>query len=130
MSHTSVFEMSNGLPDDFSSSTRFLPGTPVDWDQGTELTRHAEITLATKMDIYFCDPHSPWQRGSNENTNGLLRQYFPKGTDLSVHSPQRLLEVATELNARPRKTLGGITPAKAMQRLLFDPERPIVATTA
>jgi IS30 family transposase len=92
--------------------------------------KHAEITLATKMDIYFCDPHSPWQRGSNENTNGLLRQYFPKGTDLSVHSPVRLLEVATELNARPRKTLGGITPAKAMQRLLFDPERPIVATTA
>ena len=94
------------------------------WDQGSELAKHGEITLATKMDIYFCDPHSPWQRGSNENTNGLLRQYFPKGTDLSVHSPQRLLEVATELNARPRKTLGGLTPAKAMQRLLFDPERP------
>ncbi len=100
------------------------------WDQGTELAQHREITLATKMDIYFCDPHSPWQRGSNENTNGLLRQYFPKGTDLSVHSPARLLEVATELNARPRKTLGGITPAQAMQRLLFDPETPIVATTA
>ncbi len=101
------------------------------WDQGTELTRHRQITLATKMDIYFCDPHSPWQRGSNENTNGLLRQYFPKGTDLSVHSPQRLLEVATELNARPRKTLGGITPAQAMQRLLCDPSEPIVvATTA
>ena len=100
------------------------------WDQGTELAQHREITLATKMDIYFCDPHSPWQRGSNENTNGLLRQYFPKGTDLSVHSPERLREVATELNARPRKTLGGITPAQAMQRLLFDPETPIVATTA
>ena len=99
------------------------------WDHGTELAQHREITLATKMDIYFCDPHSPWQRGSNENTNGLLRQYFPKGTDLSVHSPARLLEVATELNARPRKTLGGITPAQAMQRLLFDPETPIVATT-
>jgi IS30 family transposase len=100
------------------------------WDQGTELARHAEITLATKMDVYFCDPHSPWQRGSNENTNGLLRQYFPKGTDLSAHSPQRLLEVAHELNARPRKTLGGLTPAEAMQRLILNPGQPIVATTA
>jgi IS30 family transposase len=130
------------LPDDHSATAvrdgllatiKTLPDhlrKSLTWDQGTELTRHAEITLATKMDIYVCDPHSPWQRGSNENTNGLLRQYFPKGTDLNVHSPARLLEVATELNARPRKTLGGITPAKAMQRLLFDPERPIVATTA
>ncbi len=100
------------------------------WDQGTELAQHRQITLATKTAIYFCDPHSPWQRGSNENTNGLLRQYFPKGTDLSVHSPERLLEVAAELNDRPRKTLGGIAPAQALQRLLSDPETPPVATTA
>ena len=100
------------------------------WDKGTELAQHRQITLATKMAIYFCDPHSPWQRGTNENTNGLLRQCFPKGTDLSVHSPERLLEVATELDARPRKTPGRTTPAEALQRLLFDPEPPTVATTA
>jgi len=80
--------------------------------------------LASEMSIYFCDPHSPWQRGSNENTNGLLRQYFPKGTDLSVHSAGRLIEVAAELNARPRKTLGMKTPAEMMQQLLFGPLAP------
>ncbi|MFZ0120354.1 MAG: IS30 family transposase [Pseudonocardiaceae bacterium] len=88
------------------------------WDQGTEMARHPEITLATDLPIYFCDPHSPWQRGSNENTNGLLRQYFPKGTDLSVHSAAHLAEVADELNTRPRKTLGWDTPAQALKRLL------------
>ena len=101
------------------------------WDQGTELAQHQAITLGTDMAIYFCDPHSPWQRGSNENTNGLLRQYFPKGTDLSAHSAEHLAAVAAELNGRPRKTLGFITPAEAMQRLLSDPEKPVVvATTA
>ena len=100
------------------------------WDQGRELTNHADLAVAADLDVFFCDPHSPWQRGSNENTNGLLRQYFPKGNDLSVHSPERLLEVATQRKARPRKTLGGITPAEALQRLLFEPGTPIVATTA
>ena len=88
------------------------------WDQGIEMGRHTEITLATELPIYFCDPPSPWQRGSNENTNGLLRQYFPKGTDLSVHTAAHLAAVADELNTRPRKTLNWDTPAQALARLL------------
>ena len=88
------------------------------WDQGKEMGHHAQISLATDLDIYFCDPHSPWQRGSNENTNGLLRQYFPKGTNLAVHSREHLEQVADELNSRPRKTLGWKTPAQALDEFL------------
>jgi IS30 family transposase len=97
------------------------------WDQGMEMTNHKAIAKATDLDIYFCDPHSPWQRGSNENTNGLLRQYFPKGTDLSLWGAGYLDQVAAELNGRPRKTLGWRTPAEALNELLSNP--PAVAST-
>jgi IS30 family transposase len=82
------------------------------WDRGKELADHKRLTLATDLDVYFCDPHSPWQRGSNENTNRLLRQYFQKGTDLAVHSQAKLNTVARELNERPRKTLNYNSPAE------------------
>jgi IS30 family transposase len=94
------------------------------WDQGKEMSNHVQIAAATDLDIYFCDPHSPWQRGSNENTNGLLRRYFPKGSDLSVYQADYLEHVAEKLNTRPRKTLGWRTPAQALDKLMTEPINP------
>jgi IS30 family transposase len=99
-----------GLPDALRRS--------LAWDQGKEMAGHEQIAVAADCAIYFCDPHSPWQRGSNENTNGLLRQYFPKGTSLAGYTPDQLRAVADELNGRPRKTLGWKTPAEAMAEFL------------
>jgi IS30 family transposase len=99
------------------------------WDQGIEMRNHAQITAATGLDIYFCDPHSPWQRGTNENTNGLLRQYFPKATDLSGYHPDYLDYVAAQLNNRPRKRHTWRTPAEKLDQLLSDPNQTPGALT-
>jgi IS30 family transposase len=101
---SALIKQARKLPAELSKS--------LTWDRGKELADHRRFSLATEIDVYFCDPQSPWQRGSNENTNGLLRQYFPKGTDLSVYSQAQLDKVARQLNERPRKTLGFETPAE------------------
>jgi len=99
------------------------------WDQGAEMSQHAKLRIDTGLRVYFCDPQSPWQRGTNENTNGLLRQYFPKGTDLSAHSAEDLAAVALAINTRPRKTLHWRTPAEALNAVLRSTEIENVATT-
>ena len=137
---TTGFVMLLHLPDDHTAATvaaamtAKIPQIPevlrrsLTWDQGSEMALHTKITEATGLPIYFCDPHSPWQRGTSENTNGLLRQYFPKGTDLSFHGPGILDNVAAELNARPRKRFGWRTPAEELNRLLSDPSTFVAAT--
>ena len=108
--------------DAIAASIRTLPTQlrrSLAWDQGAEMAEHAQLRIDTGVEIYFCDPQSPWQRGTNENTNGLLRQYFPRGTDLTRHSPDELAAVALALNTRPRKTLGWRTPAEALNHHLL-----------
>jgi transposase, IS30 family len=126
---TTRFVLLLHLPDDHGAAAvdqamrraiSTLPGElfrTITWDQGRELALHASFTVATGIQVYFCDPHSPWQRGSNENTNGLLRQYMPKSTDLSVHSPDDLAAIARSLNNRPRETLGYMKPSEKLAEL-------------
>ena len=112
---------SKSIVDALARTVQKLPAElrrSLTWDRGTEMAQHKRFTIATDVQVYFCDPHSPWQRGSNENTNGLLRQYFPKGTDLSRHSQPYLDKIARQLNERPRETLGFRTPASKLAETL------------
>ena len=99
------------------------------WDQGAEMSQHVRLRQEARVDVYFCEPRSPWQRGTNENTNGLLRQYFPKGTDLSLHGVDDLVAVAATLNARPRKVLGWRTPNEVFEQVLHVVHAAVATTT-
>ncbi|HMY91486.1 MAG TPA: IS30 family transposase, partial [Nitrosomonas sp.] len=117
----------------FLLSNHFISGKPgaiqsLTWDRGKELSDHARFTIESGVKVFFADPNSPWQRGTNENTNGLLRQYFPKGTDLSRWSTQEIQAVAHTLNSRPRKTLGWKTPAEALNDYMKSIQQPTVVT--
>jgi len=121
LGHLGKERNSNAVRDSLVGAVADLPKAlrrSLTWDQGAEMSEHRSFSIATDMDVYFCDPGSPWQRGSNENTNGLLRDYFPKGTDLSRHSPDDIERVAAELNSRPRKALDWDTPAERISALL------------
>lgn len=109
------------LPEQFRRS--------LTWDQGAEMARHARLRIDTGLQVYFCDPHSPWQRGTNENRNGLLRQHFPKGTDLGIYGAENLTAVAAVLNAKPRKTLGWKTPAEALDAALQSVQGGVATTS-
>src|SRR5471032_1173260 len=113
--------------DSLAAKIKTLPDSlrlSLTWDQGPEMRDWKHVSIDADIDIYFCDPHSPWQRGSNENTNGLLRQYFPKSTDLSVYAPDYLQHVAMKLNNRPRKRHAWRTPAETLDQLLSEPFNP------
>jgi IS30 family transposase len=130
--HLAAGRGAEAVRDAISTSIVTLPEAlrrSLTWDQGSEMAQHARLHIETGLDVYFCDPHSPWQRGTNENTNGLLRQYFPKGSDLRDHDPGDLAAVADALNGRPRKTLGWKTPAEALNEHLLSIQQGGVATT-
>ncbi len=121
LGHLGRERTADAVRDSLITTVAELPATlrgTLTWDQGAEMAEHRAFSIATDFDVYFADPGAPWQRGSNENTNGLLRQYFPKGSDLAGHDPSHLLAVAQELNERPRKSLNWDTPAERLAALL------------
>ena len=126
--HTAA-EVADALAASLQQLPEQLKAHTLTWDQGSEMAKHGDLAIATGIKIFFCDPASPWQRPTNENTNGLLRQYFPKGTDLSIHDAHHLAEVAAELNDRPRKCLDFQTPAEVFYELISTPPTTGVATT-